>query len=163
MLAPTLFGIFFSLLLTYAFRSSDDGIYLHTRSDGKLLNLARLRAKTKVRTVLIREMLFADDAALVAKTEEALQRLADNLASACKEFGLTISVKKTEVTAQDARSPPTITIDGVQLKTVDHFTYLGSTISSNVSLDVELDRRIGKANAVMAKLSRRVWENHSLT
>ena len=35
-LAPTLFGIFFSVLLSYAFKQSDDGIYLHTRSDGKL-------------------------------------------------------------------------------------------------------------------------------
>ena len=46
-LARTLFGILFSLLLSYAFDSSSDGIYLHTRSDGKLFNLARLHAKTK--------------------------------------------------------------------------------------------------------------------
>lgn len=43
-LAPTLFGIFYSLLLSYAFRESVDGIFLHTRSDGSLYNLARLRA-----------------------------------------------------------------------------------------------------------------------
>ncbi|PIK34997.1 putative RNA-directed DNA polymerase from mobile element jockey-like [Apostichopus japonicus] len=30
-LAPTLFGIFFSLLLSYAFQTSTDGIYIHTR------------------------------------------------------------------------------------------------------------------------------------
>ncbi|XP_071810751.1 uncharacterized protein [Apostichopus japonicus] len=47
-LAPTLFGIFFSLLLSHAFQTSTDGIYIHTRRDGKLLNLARLRAKTKI-------------------------------------------------------------------------------------------------------------------
>ena len=35
-LAPTLFGVFFSLLLCYAFRESEDGIFLHTRSDGTL-------------------------------------------------------------------------------------------------------------------------------
>ena len=35
-LAPTLFGLFFSLLLCYAFRESEDGIFLHTRSDGNL-------------------------------------------------------------------------------------------------------------------------------
>ena len=45
-LAPTLFGIFFSLLLSYAFNQSEDGVYLHTRSDGSLYNLRRLRAKT---------------------------------------------------------------------------------------------------------------------
>ena len=65
-LAPTLFGIIFSLLLSYAFSQSEDGVYLHTRSDGHLFNLPRLRAKAKVRKVLIRELLFADDAALTA-------------------------------------------------------------------------------------------------
>ena len=63
-LAPTLFGVIFSLLLSYAFSQSEDGVYLHTRSDGHLFNLALLRAKTKVRKVLIRELLFADDAVL---------------------------------------------------------------------------------------------------
>ncbi|KAL8599288.1 hypothetical protein ACOMHN_008003 [Nucella lapillus] len=47
-LASTLFGILFSLLLRYAFRQSEEGIYLHTRSDSSLFNLAPLHAKTKV-------------------------------------------------------------------------------------------------------------------
>ncbi|XP_063613563.1 uncharacterized protein LOC134786815 [Penaeus indicus] len=72
-LAPTLFGIFFSLLLSHAFGDSDDGIFIHTRSDGGLFNLARLQAKTKVRKVFIRELLFADDAALATHTEAGLQ------------------------------------------------------------------------------------------
>ena len=46
-LVPTLFGIFFSLLLKHAFGTSTEGVYLHTRSDGQLFNLARLRAKTE--------------------------------------------------------------------------------------------------------------------
>jgi hypothetical protein len=61
-LAPTLFGIFFSLLLKFAFRDSTEVIHLHTRSDSKLLKSVRLRAKTKVHTVLIRDLLYADDA-----------------------------------------------------------------------------------------------------
>ena len=81
-LAPTLFSIFFSVMLSYA---STEGVHLHTRSDGKLFNLARLRAKTKVRHVVIREMLFADDAALVTHTMEDLQQLMDRLSHACKE------------------------------------------------------------------------------
>ena len=49
------------------------------KSDGCLFNLARLRTKTKVRKVLIREMLFADDPAVYALTEEVLQRLINSL------------------------------------------------------------------------------------
>ena len=74
-LAPTLLGILFSLLLGYAFKGNEEGAYIHTRSDGSLFNLSRLRAKTKVRKVLIREMLFADDAALTVHTEAGLQDL----------------------------------------------------------------------------------------
>ena len=47
-LATALFGIFFSFLLKHAFDSSDDGVYIHTRSNGKLFNLSRLRAKTNL-------------------------------------------------------------------------------------------------------------------
>ena len=65
-LAPALFGISFALMLKNAFGDATEGIHLHTRSDGKLFNLSRLKAKTKIQWRLIRDMLFADDAAIVA-------------------------------------------------------------------------------------------------
>ena len=162
-LAPTLFGIFFSVVLSSAFGTSEEGVYIRTRSDGKLFNLARLRAKTKVRNVLIRELLFADDAALLSHTQSGLQNLVSSLAHACQEFGLTISLNKTEVMAQDVTSVPTINIGNHTLQVVKEFTYLGSTITSNLSLDNELNKRIGKASGAMAKLSKRVWENNKLS
>ena len=45
-LAPSLFGIFFSMLLQYAFADCEEGVYVRARRDGKLFNLARLRAIT---------------------------------------------------------------------------------------------------------------------
>ena len=45
----------------------------------------------------------------------------------------------------------------------DQFTYLGSTVSSNLSLDSEIDKRIAKAAAVLSKLRKKVWENSQLT
>ena len=72
-LAPTLFGtIFFGMLLKHAFDTTTEGIYLRTRSDVTCFKLARLRAKTKVHEVLTRDILFADDAAVVAHTQEEL-------------------------------------------------------------------------------------------
>ena len=162
-LAPTLFAIFFSMLLQYAFKGCSDGVYIHTRADGKLFNITRLRAKTKIAKVLIRELLFADDAALTSHTEDGLQRLVCRLSNACKEFGLTISLKKTNVMAQDADSPPSVTIDGYNLEVVENFTYLGSNISSSLSIDYEVNGRIAKAAAVMARLNQRVWNNPNLT
>ena len=107
-------------------------------------------------------MLFADDAAVVSHTE-GLQQLVRRLSHACKESGLKVSLKKTNVMAQDAGHPPTIAIDRYNLEVVENFTYLGSTISNSLSIDIEVNSRIGKATAVMAKLSQRVWNNSSLT
>ena len=162
-LAPTLFSIFFSVLLRYAFKDSTDGIWLHTRADGGLFNIARLRAKTKTAEVLIRELLFADDAALIAHSEIGLQKLVTSFSNACKEFGLQISLKKTNIMAQNASSPPAIAIDEENLDVVDCFTYLGSKVTSSLSIEDEINSRIGKAAATMAKLSKRVWENGKLT
>ena len=64
--------------------------------------------------------------------------------------------------AQDAEIPP-ISSDGSNLSVVDNFKYLGSTISSNLSLDVEINAYIGKVATVMARLNKMVWQNISLT
>ena len=57
--------------------------------------------------------------------------------------------------AQDVTSVPTINIGNHTLQVVKEFTYLGSTITSNLSLDNELNRRIEKASGAMAKLSKK--------
>ena len=74
-LTPTLFNIFLSVLLKHAFRSAssaDKGILLRTRCDGKLFHPTRLLAKTKVRKLMLRDFLFADDVTLHAHSEEKL-------------------------------------------------------------------------------------------
>ena len=53
--------------------------------------------------------------------------LIDRVLKACKKVALTISIKKTEVMAQDAEIPPSVYIDGSNLSVVDNFKYLGST------------------------------------
>ena len=158
-LAPTLFGIFFSILLKHAFGNANEGIFLRTRSDGRLFNLSRLRAKTKVRQAMIRDMLFADDAAVATHTEEGLQFLMDRLSVACKDFGLTISLPKTNILPQGSTDKPSIKLDNYELGVVEDFPYLGSNISESLSLDTEINRRIGKAAGTLSKLTGRVWEN----
>ena len=109
--AATLFGIFFSLLLSHAFSLLEDGVYLHTRSDGKLVQPCTSTIKDKVRKALIRKMLFADNAALAAHTEEALQGLLNCFARACNEFGLTVARRPRSWAKTSATSPtsPSVT------------------------------------------------------
>lgn len=44
-LAPTFFGVIFSMLLSFVFRHSEECVYLHTRIISKLFSLARTRTK----------------------------------------------------------------------------------------------------------------------
>lgn len=74
-----------------------------------------------------------------------------------------MSLKKTNVMAQGTDNQPMISVDNYELEAVNQFTYLGSTISSNISLDAQIDKRIGKAATTLARLSSRVWENSKLT
>ena len=157
-LAPTLFGIFFSMLLKRAFGSSSLGIKLHTRTDGNLFNLARLRSKRKVKTFTVRDLLFADDAALVAHSAQDLQTLLSQFSSACSDFGLTISLKKTKVLSQGTYIPPSIKIDGKDIKNVNNFAQV-LPIWSNTSLDTQINCCIGKASGTFAHLATSVWDN----
>ncbi|XP_043562378.1 mucin-6-like, partial [Chiloscyllium plagiosum] len=140
-----------------------EGIYIRSRSNSRLFDLARLRAKTEVYMSLIREMLFANDATVATHTQQELQSLIDHFSHACKDFGLTTILKKTSVLGQDTEALPVITIDDYELNVVHQFMYLGSAITDNLSLDTEIDKRIGKAASTLAHLTTRIWTNPKLT
>ncbi len=57
------------------------------------------------------------------------------------------------VLGQDTEAPPVITIDDYEVDAVCQFTYLSSTITDNLSLNAEIDKRIGKA-AQLSPVSR---------
>ena len=130
-LAPTVFSLMFSKMLSYAFRDSVVGIGVKYRTDGSLFNLRRLKAKIKVKVSTIDDFLFADDCAHDAASETNMQHSVAKFVEACNNFVLTISAKKTEVMHQPAPGnpyvEPTITVNGQRLNVVDKFTYLGST------------------------------------
>ena len=55
---------------------------------------------------------------------------------------------------QGMDSPPSITISMQELEVVHDFVYLGSMISDTLSLDVELDKCIGKAATMFSRLTK---------
>ncbi|XP_062841273.1 uncharacterized protein LOC134300780 [Trichomycterus rosablanca] len=168
-LAPVLFNLFFACVLNQALGDIEDGVYIRYRLDGSLFDLRRLSAKTKTVEKLILEALFADDCALMAHTESALQLIVNKFAEASHLFGLTISLGKTEVLFQPSPSStdltacrPSISIKGTELKTVEEFRYLGSVISSDGSLDKEINARICKASQALGRLRVRVLNQHNI-
>ena len=96
-----------------------------------------------------------------------MQRELDRFSSACDNFGLTISTSKTKVLHQTAPGKPyhepCITVKGLKLQAVDRFTYLGSTLSREVNINVEVNSRIAKASAAFGRLRKNVWERRGLS
>ena len=110
--------------------------------------------------------MFADDCALAAHSESELQCLATCFSSAAKAFGLTVSNQISVVMHQPAPATcgtePSISIDNATLKNVENFTYLGSYLSSDVSLDKEIAIHLSKASNSFGRLWSRVWNEWGL-
>ncbi|KAG6446097.1 hypothetical protein O3G_MSEX004243 [Manduca sexta] len=161
-LAPTLFGIF-SLLIKVAFEDAKQGIHMHTRYDGKLYNVSPFLSKCHREDLLADCLLFADDAALVATSQEELQNIMDKFAKACVLLSMSINAKKIVVMKQGCTITPIILLSGTPLENFGSFCYLESTVTGNLSLDAEIVSRNGKAATMSDTLHARIWDNRHLT
>ena len=96
-----------------------------------------------------------------------LQRSVDKFSIACTNIDLTISIKKTEVLHQPTPGKPyvepNITVNGQRLSAVNRFTYLGSTLSQNVTIDDEVNVRIARASATFGRLHANVWNRRGIS
>ena len=81
---------------------------LREANDGSVFNLHRLMAHTKTLEEVILVLLFADDCALLAYSEIALQAVVNYFADAAKAFDLTISLKKKCCTRSLRLEPTTL-------------------------------------------------------
>ncbi|KYO29286.1 hypothetical protein Y1Q_0017935 [Alligator mississippiensis] len=159
-LAPTLFNIMLSAMLTDAFRDCNAGVDICYWTKGKLFNWKKLKVKKKLQEVTVGDHLFAKDCSLDAKSEYDMQQSMDHFSSAWDKFGLTINTKKTEVMYQPPPGRPyieaTITVKGQTLQAVDKFTYLGSTLSHAVHIDDEMNASILQDVQFPTKLKRQI-------
>ena len=104
-MAPLLFTLVFSAMLNDAFHDNDLGSLIRFRTDGNVFNLRRLNSKTRTSKMLIRDLIFADDCALLlAHSVDDIQAVTDAFARSACRFGLTISLKKTGDLSTKARS-----------------------------------------------------------
>lgn len=166
-LAPVLFNLLLSAITSLFHRAlgHEDGVQIQYRLDGSLFNIRRLQAHTRTKTCQICELQYADDCAILAHSPESMQYALNTVSTLYQSFGLQVNIKKTEVMSQlttQSSSPPSFHINGTPIKTVDHFTYLGSTLSTHCSLDTEIHTRINKASSAFGRLRSRVFENRNL-
>ena len=131
-LAPTLFTLFLAALLSTVSGHHSTGVFIRTRSDGKLFNLARLKASTKTRELCICELLFADATAIVAHTLEDIRVICKQFEQAATLSGLTTNTKKTVTLYQpppgQTSIDPHVEIYGTPLNSVKNFTYLAALL-----------------------------------
>jgi len=154
-------------MLLVAFKNSDLGVSMQFRTDDSVLNLRRLQANTKVFMTILCDLLYPDNCVLLAHTQEAAQQLFDRFSNASRRFGLTVSLKKTEVVLRPAyrssAATPVIKSGETVLKALHKCPYLGSVslLSSDGSNHNDLSARLAKAGRPTAfgRLSKRFWDD----
>ena len=106
---------------------------------------------------------YADDVVCLFDTAESAQLILDRLARAVIPFGMCFAPSKCQVMYQDWDSPePPLTLNGVRLDVVDHFTYLGSCLSKDGSIGSEINARISKARMAFANLLH-LWRRNDVS
>ena len=128
--------------------------------------LRRLRAKTLISHLTILELQYANDNAIMTHTKEDLQAAMDAFSQAYNALGLTLNVRKTKVLFQPSpdsiydQHQPEITAGGQCLSSVDHFSYLGSCLSSIADLEAEIQARLNLASGTFGRL-RKGLQSHN--
>ncbi|BHF60734.1 hypothetical protein SprV_0100370000 [Sparganum proliferum] len=116
--------------------------------------------QSRVSTNTVHKLLFADNCALIATSEEDMQRSMELFAAACDNLDLIINTGKTVVIHRPPSDAvyvaPQINVDGAQLQDVENFTYLGSTYSRNTN------RRLSGPPGSEGQPSLRLSLRHSL-
>lgn len=162
-LAPVLFNIFISTVMTLAQNSlnAEDGIQLEYRLDGSLFNIRRLQAHTKTTIRQIIELQYADDAALISHTPQSMQHILDVFSNIYRALGLQVNARKTEVmfyNAGPSQEAPILSLDGNHLQTATKFKYLGSVVTPSGRIDEDVLDNINKAARSFGRLRDRAFQ-----
>lgn len=75
----------------------------------------------------ITDLMFADDSAIFAEDDTETTHVLYDITRHSKLYGLKVNAEKTKVLTTDG-SPTIVHLDGVQIKQVQQFQYLGSLI-----------------------------------
>ena len=94
-------------------------------------------------TDALRKIMYADDLVIVAEHREELQGALEEWNDMFKKHGLKMNLDKTEVMwVGKHREELNIRLEGIGIKQVKNFVYLGGNISENGRVEVEVRRRI---------------------
>ena len=161
-LALTLFNIFFSAVVAnWRKESTEAGVNVLYKHGRKLVG--DRTTKSRLSEVRVTESMFADDAALYATSRDRFESATVDFVKTACEWGLTVSIENTKgmVVGQtlDEHAVSSVQLDGGVINVVDHFTYLGSNISRDGEVTMDVDCRIAKASRAFGCLRRPIFQD----
>jgi len=137
LLSPCLFNIFLEQIMMDALEGFEGTVSIGGR---KICNLR-----------------FADDIDLLAGSREELSDLTTRLDDMAKGYGMEISTEKSKtMTMGSASDVPSqeVSMGGELLEEVDHFKYLGATITADGKSEKEIRTRMAKGFQALSQLTR---------
>ena len=161
-----MYNLFFSQVISHVVKDLDLGVYVKDRSGGSVFDLrdSMMEPRPWKNSSLKPYLLMTVPSLHTGKNH--LQTIDDRFAEASRLFGLIINLGKTEVLAQaepnTTRPQANIAIEGIQLKCVESFKYLRSTISANGSPESKISYRIHKASQALGRLKVKVLQQKGI-
>ena len=162
-LASFLFNLYFNKVMHQVLSHLNDGVEIKYRLDGKLFRRSGTRFPMSVR---ICDLRFADDVMTGCLSSDALQSFncfIDRFTRVACSWGLSVSTDKTKAMIQPYTCSLPFNISSNTIETVSSYQYLGSALSSDASLDNEINNRIFKAAKQFSALKCKVWYNANLS
>ena len=119
----------------------------------------------------VSQLLFADDTALVADSEENLRKLVAEFGRVCERRKLKVNIAKSKVMKCSRRVDDdddgggggiNVCLNGEKLEEVSEFKYLGSHVADDGSMEREVGYRLGEGSKVLGAV-RGVMKGRSLS
>ncbi len=104
---------------------------------------------------------FADDLALLSHSQQQMQGKINVVAFMSSQVGLNVHKDKTKILKVNTTSTEPIILNGIPLKEVQSFTYLGSIIVQQGGTDADVKARIGKVRVGFIQL-KNIWASREL-
>ena len=161
-IAPSLFNLYFNLVISQRQKCADFGVDILYKCGGKLIG----ERTGKPDRLKFSELLFADDAAAVGTSRRSMETAATALEELISAWGLSLNISKTNLLV--AGTPHSEDLQPLQLaggsvECVTDFQYLGSVVEAKGGVGKDVCERIAKASRAFGMLKEPVFRDRILS
>ena len=137
--APLLFNLYLNAVTDIALnKAANLGVNIKFNTTAFLLNHSRCKFDQKT---VVQCLMYADDMLLVSNNQNDLRCLLKISTEELNRFGMKINMTKTNTMSILPELASSMTEINEEIEEVNQFQYLGSVLTSNGSLDAEIDAR----------------------